>query len=784
MDHTKAREREFQCIQEQPPACTSACPVHVDARGMIECVRKGDFSAGFAVFNRTIPFPGIISRICDHPCQAVCKRIEAGEAIEINTLERACTDYGRGSQKKRLFITKKDTKVAIVGAGLSGLTAAFDLASKGYHVELFEEGNMPGGRLRQFNNRQMPQQIIDDDLTALEEREIVIHRNVRVANGSGSSPSFDEIVGAFDAVYIGPGPHAVDHLNLKLALTPSGWIQIAPITYGTSNPKVFSGGGHRYHPGDFSPITSLLDGRLAAVSIDRLLQGASLSARRELEGPFVTTLYTDTFGIEPLPAIPMSIKEQGYSREEAGTESRRCLHCQCLECVKVCEYLAHYGSYPKRYVREIYNNDSIIMGAHTANRMVNSCSLCGLCKEVCPEDLNMADVCLDARQSMVKKSKMPPSVHDFALRDMQFSLSEAFYLARHEPGFSTSSALFYPGCQLSASSPHHVKSVYAYLRSLIKGGVGLILGCCGAPAAWAGQEELFLRTVRSLEEEWQRMGRPRIITACSSCYQLFKDGLPDLPLESLWTVLDNAELPFNQPAARPRVMAIHDPCTTRHDRHVQQSVRRIAVKLGVEFKELGLKELEHHRELTTCCGYGGHMFFANREVADKVVNRRIRESDADYLAYCAMCRDHFAARGKRVVHILDLMFGAKNEDSASLKGPGYSKRHENRAKLKKELLRDLWGEKGAEEGPVMKLIIAPEVSELLERRMILEEDLLQVLRHAEKTGDKFRNPETGHFLARYRPVSVTYWVEYSSSDSGYIIHNAYSHRMEVVGGGP
>jgi len=776
MDHTKARERESQCIQEQPPACTSACPAHVDARGMIECIRKNDFSAGFAVFNKTIPFPGIISRICDHPCQIACKRIEAGEAIRINSLERACVEYGRETQKKRLYVTKKDKKVAIIGAGLSGLTAAFDLASKGFDVELFEATHVLGGRIREFDAQQLPQHIINADLVALEDREVVIHLNTQVTNGKGGSASFDELVASFDAVYIGLGPHAVDHLNIDLSLTPSGRIEIAPITYGTSNPKVFAGGGHRYHHVAYSPITSLLDGRLAAVSIDRLLQGASLTARREQEGPFVTTLYTNTQGIEPLQAVPMSIKAEGYSREEAGNEAHRCLQCQCLECVKVCEYLAHYGSYPKRYVREIYNNDSIIMGTHLANRMVNSCSLCSLCKEVCPVDLNMADVCLDARQSMVKKGKMPPSVHDFALRDMQFSLSEAFYLVRHEPGFSASSALFYPGCQLSASSPHHVARVYKHLRSTIKGGVGLILGCCGAPAFWAGQEELFQRTIRTTAEEWERMGKPRIITACSSCYRIFKDYLHDLPVESLWTVLDNAELPEVRQVMKPKPMAIHDPCATRNDRAIQQSIRRIVAKLGVQLKELG-----HHPELTTCCGYGGHMSFANPEVADKVVNRRITESDADYLAYCAMCRDNFAARGKRVLHILDLIFGTGSDETARQKGPGYSQRHENRAKLKTEFLRDLWDEKGAKREPGMKLIIDPEVSELLERRMILEEDLLKVLGHAERTGEKIKDVKTGRFLARHRPVSVTYWVEYSAGEAGFIIHNAYSHRMEVSG---
>jgi len=83
----------------------------------------------------------------------------------------------------------------------------------------------------------------------------------------------------------------------------------------------------------------------------------------------------------------------------------------------------------------------------------------------------------------------------------------------------------------------------------------------------------------------------------------------------------------------------------------------------------------------------------------------------------------------------------------------------------------------------MKLVIASEVAELLERRMILEEDLLQVLRHAENTGTQIKDVKTGHLLAQHRLVSVTYWVEYSRSDAGFIIHNAYSHRMEVFGDG-
>ena len=105
-----------------------------------------------------------------------------------------------------------------------------------------------------------------------------------------------------------------------------------------------------------------------------------------------------------------------------------------MECVKACEFLKHYGSYPKRYVRDIYNNVSIVMGNRKANRMIDSCTLCGLCDTLCPNDLSMGEVCLEARRDMVESGHMPASHHDFALRDMAHSRSEAAAFARRQPG--------------------------------------------------------------------------------------------------------------------------------------------------------------------------------------------------------------------------------------------------------------------------------------------------------------------------------------------------------------
>jgi glutamate synthase (NADPH) small chain len=774
MDRQRVREQENKCIQEQPPTCTSACPIHVDARGMIECMRRSDFSAAFVIFNRFVAFPRIISRICDHPCEPECKRTELGGAIHINALERACVDYSTKRASGVTFSSKKSQRIAVVGAGLSGLTLAFDLATKGFRVVIFEASDRLAGRLRELGEDRLPEQAIDEDLEVLKNLSIEVRLNTRVGEDAQAATSLSALTEEFDAVYLGVGPDGAAGFAQELTLREDGRIAIDPLTFATSNAKVFAGGTQRYAPAEFSAITSMYDGRYAVLSIERFFQNASLSVNREQQGAFQTKLFTNTKGIEPVSAIPMTKPEQGYSREEAITEAQRCLHCECLECVKVCEYLANYKKYPKRYIRDLYNNWSIVLGVHMSNPLLNACAECGLCGAVCPEKLDMGEYIRTTREATVEINKMPPSVHEFALHDMAFSTSEKFTLTRHQPGHDTSSYVFFPGCQLSASSPNQVFQIYEHLQKNIQGGVGLMLGCCGAPANWSGRRNLFDETIAEIQKQWQGLGSPRVITACSSCYQMFKVNAPDMPIESLWTVLDKVGLPSSTSPCAAKNVAIHDACTTRYDNDVQDSVRHLLDKLGVQ-----VSELENNRSLTTCCGYGGLMSLANPDIAQKVVNRRIQESEADYLTYCAMCRDNFARKGKRAFHLLDLICGDIPGDPAERKGPTFSDRQENRAKLKTRFLQEMWGEKVPAEENAIELITTPEVEQVMEQRMITAEDIRQVIAHAESTGEKMEDPTAGRFLATYRPAVVSYWVEYSIQGKAFAVHNAYSHRMKV-----
>jgi NADPH-dependent glutamate synthase beta subunit-like oxidoreductase len=772
MDHNQLRQWEEKCIQEHPPACITVCPVHVDVRSFVSEMKTGNFDKAFDIFRKKVPFPGIIGHICDHPCQAACKRGEVGDAISIAALEKACVQMNSVLPVKIAVPVKKDRRVAVVGGGLSGMAAAFDLAGKGYPVTVFEAGERLGGSLWDIPEEVLPRRIIMAETALLDALGVQARFNATVGEGV----TLPDLLREFDAVYLGPGKKT--DFTFGLQLDQEGRPQIDMVTFATSLEGVFAGGGLRTSP-KYSPIGSLSDGRRAAISIDRYLQNVSLTASRESEGPYRTRLFTSIEGVLPLPAVSPGSLVQGYTREEAVLEAGRCLQCQCLECVKSCEFLAHFKGYPKKYARQINHNLKMIMGLHEANTLINSCSLCGLCQEVCPENVNMGELCRQARVEMFSKGKMPPSAHDFPIRDMVFSNGEQCSLARHQPGHGSSSHIFFPGCQLSASAPGHVERAYAYLTEKVAGGVGLVLRCCGAPAEWSGRAELFQAALLEIKDRWQEMGRPRLILACSTCYQMFKKHLPEIEIVSLWELYDQLGLPQAAQPPGPVLVAVQDACSTRHEQHIQESVRRILHKRGLE-----IEELPANREKTECCGYGGLMLFANRKLADDVIRRRIGESPADYVAYCAMCRDNFAANGKKTYHLLDLIYGESDVTSSSKRGPGYSQRRENRVRLKNKMLKEVWGDKVAEQKRAFETIelnMSAEVSNIMEERLILKEDIQKVIEHAERTGNKLLNRSNGHVLACHRPVSVTYWVEYTPQAGGYAVHNAYSHRMEVEG---
>lgn len=761
MDQQSLRDLERRCIQEEPAPCRAACPLHVDARAFCGRVAAGDWPGAWQVLRRGMPLPAILGRICDAPCQASCKRDEAGGAIRIGALERACVQTPAPAPPRNMRLPARGGSVAVCGSGLSGLTAARDLALKGYAVELFEPGTVLGAPLLEaFDARRLPPAVVDDETAALTPLLKAVHLGARLSQ----TETIEELGHHFDALY----------LDLAAVDTPTRDRHLWADEESSAMTRGILGGGDTP-----SPVLQAAQGRWAATTIDRRLQKVSITAGREGEGAGTTRLFVSLAQIEPSPPVAMADAAAGYTAAEAVAEAGRCIQCECLECVKVCAYLERFGSYPRQYARQIYNNAAIVMGARQANRLINSCSLCGLCTEICPEDFPMADLCLQSRRDMVARGKMPPSAHEFALLDMQFSLGERFALARHAPGSHHSVHLFFPGCQLCASAPAQVAPVYSHLRRVLDAPVGLMLGCCGAPAHWAGREALCQEVREDWHRQWEAMGRPEVIPACATCLEMFRTHLPEVPVRSLWQVWAESALPELAAPLPETLLAIHDPCTTRHAPAVQDAVRRILNRVHLPFEELELG-----RRRTECCGFGGLMQNANPQLAEETVRRRATRSPSDYLAYCAVCRDNLAAVGKRTIHLLDLFFpSGEHPDPAGRPRPGWSRRRENRQRLRRDLLVDLWRERSPDltPHPDIHLHVAPAAAPRLETRRILVEDLQEVIHQAETSGQVLEHPDTGRLRASARIGHVTFWVEYApAEEGGYTVFNAYSHRMEVA----
>lgn len=753
MEQSLLREYEYKCIQEEPAFCQAACPLHVDARGICMSLGEGKTDEALKTLLRVLPLPRLLTRLCEEPCKGACKRSDRGGSLEMRVLERFCIE--RSTFPRPPLVPPGGKKIASVGSGISSLTAAWDLCRKGHAVTVFH-----GAVLGDILAERVP-----EDLKA--EIELLEKMKVRFEPLENIS-SIRELAERFDAVYAGADDPSVSGL-LSGEREDIG----REISFATDVPHVFAGG--------FADtfIERASQGRRAALSIVRDLQGASLTANRDREGVFATRLHTNTEGITNLAPVP----------DDPECEARRCINCQCLECVRVCEYLRAYGAYPRRYAREIYNNLSVVQGSRTANRMIDSCTGCGLCASVCPNGFDMGALCAEARREMTRQGKMPPSAHEFALLDMEHAESLRSALLYRGPETTASATpgdgrpvrrLFYPGCQLTASDPGLVKRVYAFLREhfAADGGIGLWLGCCGAPARWAGRERLFADTMERLKGRWQECGEPELIAACSACLQTFRREAPNLKVTPIWEVLKNVAFPASDST---RKAAFFEPCTLRDDPVLADVIRGLAVSPGTQIEEAADGG-------TPCCGYGGLQHCANPDLADATTRRIAEGVDADFIVACAMCRDRFASVGKRAAHLLDFLFPAQDgDDPAGRPAPRWSERRENRERLRAELLRELQGEAPDDkngENTMISLEMTPDLRAKLNRRRILDEELRAVVRHAETTGRKMLSPE-GVSTACLKLGNVTVWTEYVMKDAdSVLVRNAWTHRMVVAGSDP
>ncbi|RJP60120.1 MAG: NADH-quinone oxidoreductase subunit NuoF [Deltaproteobacteria bacterium] len=197
--------------------CQNVCPVGMDIPAYIALVRAERFEDAYKVMLKTNPFPSVCGRVCNHKCQAKCRRDNLDESLAIKFLKRFITDSAPRPKQAMSPVTRKE-KIAVIGAGPAGLTAARDLALRGYKVTIFEELSQPGGMLRwAIPAYRLPRNILADEIRDnIEALGVEIKCNTSVGRDIG----FDQLSKDFDYAFLSPGsqksqPIGVEGENLK-----------------------------------------------------------------------------------------------------------------------------------------------------------------------------------------------------------------------------------------------------------------------------------------------------------------------------------------------------------------------------------------------------------------------------------------------------------------------------------------------------------------------------------------------------------------------------------------
>ena len=184
--------------------CKAACPTHISVQGYVALIAAGKYKEALKLIKKDNPFPIVCGRVCNHPCETACMRGKVDEPIDIMHLKRFAADLDLRDDVRYIpeIKEKKNKKVAVVGAGPAGLTAAYYLAIEGYDVDVFEALPVAGGWLAVgIPGYRLPKDVLRAEIKVIEELGVKIHLNTKI----GQDIPFEKLRSDYDALFIGCG---------------------------------------------------------------------------------------------------------------------------------------------------------------------------------------------------------------------------------------------------------------------------------------------------------------------------------------------------------------------------------------------------------------------------------------------------------------------------------------------------------------------------------------------------------------------------------------------------
>ena len=367
--------------------CERGCGVHMEIPRMIREIAAEDLEGAIATVRRDMAIPSILERFCHAPCETPCRRGKHDQPLAIQELTRYAADWDLRRDEPFVPERAPDTgkKVAIVGAGPTGLSTAYFLALKGHACVVYESEDRVLDRLHgTADPGALPDWVVEGEVRVLRSLGIEIQLESRVVE----QVAFDALCAESDAVVLACGQREPDELSaLGLDVGKKGLV-VHGTTAQTSRPSVFAAGN--LVRADERVLKSMAAARAVTECVDQFLRGTPIVGPVQMYDHTMGKLIDgeiETFvsGASPIPRVePGDLVCDGYEKADAELEATRCMHCDCREkdnC-KLRTYSDDYGSNQRHFKgeqRATYEHVNQDAGAVYES---GKCVKCGLCVHV------------------------------------------------------------------------------------------------------------------------------------------------------------------------------------------------------------------------------------------------------------------------------------------------------------------------------------------------------------------------------------------------------------------